>query len=102
MSTVAEEEMGRLPEEVMEQEVLKLEASGLVSGKPRQLPTPEKTTMLPPLRGCAKKWPPSKKQGPVPLRPLQAPAAASQSTFWMRSWTKTKACTALPLKCQKR
>jgi len=52
-----EEEVLEQEEEVLEQEeeVLEQEASNLVSGKLRQPPAPEKTTMLPSLRDCAKK-----------------------------------------------
>jgi hypothetical protein len=101
VEVVEQEVVDRLlqQEEAMEQvvpeqeEVMELEVSSLVSGKPRQPSAPEKTTMPPSLRGCAKKRPPSRKKEPVPPRPRQEADAASKLTFWTRRWAKSRACT---------
>jgi hypothetical protein len=48
-------EQKRVEQEQVEQKRVEQEASSLVSGKLRQLPAPETTTMLPSLRGYSEK-----------------------------------------------
>ena len=51
----SETEQEGMAQEGMEQEGMEQEASSLVRGKLRQPPAPEKTTMLPSLRGYSEK-----------------------------------------------